>query len=228
MYCIGDEALKLVDGDKAIPVRNLDPELPTFSWEDSTQEELHGEAVMEVATPDVTITSPPIAESTRKQAPSTNDYEQVDDSFVYVNTDEQRDEPDGGSGAKSSEGVPSKVVVTTTALGAGIVQRVVDVAATLDKEEMQEKDKKFLDRQVEKMRERSKMEEQLKQRRIDEYENQLSLVKSKLELIRQGRKEMERRLIHGHCKELSANPQITSRDWMVKTGRNGAGHTQLT
>ena len=27
MYCIGDEALKLVDGDKAIPVRNLDPEL---------------------------------------------------------------------------------------------------------------------------------------------------------------------------------------------------------
>ena len=78
-------------------------------------------------------------------------------SFVYVNTDEQRDEPDGGSGAKSSEGVPSKVIVTTTALGAGIVQRVVDVAATLDKEEMQEKDKKFLDRQVEKMRERSKM-----------------------------------------------------------------------
>ena len=81
MYCIGDEALKLVDGDKAIPVRNLDPELPTFSWEDSTQEELHGEAVMEVATPDVTITSPPVAESTRKQAPSTNDYEQVDDFF---------------------------------------------------------------------------------------------------------------------------------------------------
>ena len=226
MYCIGDEALKLVDGDKAIPVRNLDPELPTFSWEDSTQEELHGEAVMEVATPDVTITSPPVAESTRKQAPSTNDYEQVDDSFVYVNTDEQRDEPDGGSGAKSSEGAPSKVVVTTTALGAGIVQRVVDVAATLDKEEMQEKDKKFLDRQVEKMRERSKMEEQLKQRRIDEYENQLSLVKSKLELIRQGRKEMERRLIHGHCKELSANPQITSRDWMLK--RDAMAQTYAT
>ena len=122
MYRIGDEALKLVDGDKAIPVRNLDPELPTFSWEDSTQEEPHREAIMEVATPDATITSPPVAESTRKQAPPTNDYEQVDDSFVYVNTEEQRDEPDGGSGVKSSEAEPPKVIVTTTALGAGIVQ----------------------------------------------------------------------------------------------------------
>ena len=130
MYRIGDEALKLVDGDKAIPVRNLDPELPTFSWEDSTQEEPHREAIMEVVTPDATITSPPVAESTRKQAPPTNDYKQVDDSFVYVNTEEQRDEPAGGSGAKSTEAEPPKVIVMTTALGAGIVQRVVDVAAT--------------------------------------------------------------------------------------------------
>ena len=216
MYCIGDEALKLVEGDKAIPVRNLDPELPTFSWEDSNPEEQLGGAVMEVATPDVTIMSPPVAESTRKQAPPTNDYEQVDDSFVYVNTDGQRDEPDGGSGAKSSEVAPSKIIVTTTALGAGVDQRIVDVAATIGVEEMEEQDRKFLDRQVEKIRERSQMEEQLKQRRIDEYESQMSLVKAKLELIKQGRKEMEQRLIHGHCQELSANPQITSRDWMLK------------
>ena len=164
MYRIGDEVLKLVEGDKAIPVRNLDPELPTFSWEDSNQEEQVGEAIMEVATPDATIMSPPIAESTRKQAPPNNDYEQVDDSYVYVNTEDQRDEPDGGSGVRSSEKAPSKVIVTTTALGAGIAQRVVDVAAALATEEMKEQDKKFLDKQVEKMRERSQMEEQLKQR----------------------------------------------------------------
>ena len=216
MYRIGDEALKLVEGDKAIPVRNLDPELPTFSWEDSNREEQVGEAIMEVATPDATITSPPIAESTRKQASTTNDYEQVDDSYVYVNTEDQRDEPDGGSGARLPEQTLPKVVVTTTALGAGVAQRVVDVATTLATEEVKEQDKKFLDKQIEKMRERSQMEEQLKQRRIDEYQSQVSLVRAKLELIRQGRREVEQKLILGHCKELSANPQITSRDWMLK------------
>ena len=66
MYHIGDEILRLVDGDKAVPVRNLDPELPTFSWEESYPEERGEENIQEVATPDATITSPPVAESTRK------------------------------------------------------------------------------------------------------------------------------------------------------------------
>ena len=213
MYHIGEEALHLVEGDKAIPVRNLDPELPTFSWEDSNPEELAGGAVMEVVTPDVTITSPPVAESTRKQEPPSNDYEQVDESYVYVNQENTRDEPDGGSGARSSESTTTRVIVTTTALGAGIAQRVVDAAAPMGAEDI---DKKFLDNQIEKMRERSRMEEQLKQRRIEEYEDQVSIFKAKLELIRQGRKDMEGELILSHCQDLSANPQITRRDWILK------------
>ena len=137
MYHIGDEILRLVDGDKAVPVKNLDPELPTFSWEESYPEERGEEDVQEVAMPDATITSPPVAESTRKQIASTNDYEQVDESYVYVNPENSRDEPDGGSGVKSTEITPSKVVVTTTALGAGIVQRVIDMATSMGTDEME-------------------------------------------------------------------------------------------
>ena len=60
------------------------------------------------------------------------------------------------------------------------------------------------------------MEEQLKQRRLEEYEKHENLCKAKIELIGQGRKEMEGKLILNHCQELSANPQITSRDWVLK------------
>ena len=216
MYYIGDEIMRLIEGDKAVPVRSQNPELPMFSWEESYPEERGEEDIQEVAMPDATITSPPVAESTRKQMASTNDYEQVDESYVYVNSESPRDEPEGGSSVKSSEIAPSRVIVTTTALGAGVVQRMIDATASMEADEKEKQDRRHLDKQIEKMRERSQMEEQLKQRQLEEYEKHENLCKAKIELIRQGRKEMEGKLILNHCQELSANPQITSRDWVLK------------